>query len=615
MIDRRIPGAGRTGGGGGGLPAAPGKRTLTEAIPRPAAAGAAHAAPPKRVADANGTEPAKRAGPNAVIKVVAYAKGKILGQPWGAKARWEGPLPQKYTGTRSPAGWTWDSQDAKTVRIGSDLQGRGGRTLEAWAGGNADRIVMYAVALDAVTVDKRAAPDDHTPGHATDERDAGDGSSSSAGRSPGTDARNNTNDTRVPDHGAVGAPEGEAEHAQTDVSHDDDLGPSDADEKLADEFERQLGLAPNLDDVEDETSATPGGSASRGKGDVDGEHHGRTGDDTRIGGTGPGGERVRPDGDGKGSEDGGQGGSEEGSRDGDKSGAPDGMYGGEGKSGDAGVPSGSGVIGLIGIPAALRGAVEVALIAADGNITGAGSGLFKKGLGKITSAVAARKMIASQARVTAARETKAALKQLATNPKSAAAWKAASKEEKAAVTRRMYWEMQRRYFDAYLAAAKQAKRDATTALKRSAKDAAAQQRLAAAEMAEEAATVKPVAGRLPQNHELAGKQFPADLLPAKYRAKGVKFTPEGYPDFAPHARQLPNGKNHVEIEYTGSRSADEVVANKKAGLSSEVDDHTWHHAEDGKTMYLVPTKLHDAVRHTGGTAAYKHTRGLGRYGN
>ncbi|HWO21738.1 MAG TPA: HNH endonuclease [Kofleriaceae bacterium] len=89
---------------------------------------------------------------------------------------------------------------------------------------------------------------------------------------------------------------------------------------------------------------------------------------------------------------------------------------------------------------------------------------------------------------------------------------------------------------------------------------------------------------------------------------------EGYPDFAPHARQLPNGKNYVEIEYTGSRSADEALATKKAGLTRTPDDHTWHHAEDGKKMFLVPTELHEAVRHTGGTSVFRHQRGVGKYG-
>ena len=30
--------------------------------------------------------------------------------------------------------------------------------------------------------------------------------------------------------------------------------------------------------------------------------------------------------------------------------------------------------------------------------------------------------------------------------------------------------------------------------------------------------------------------------------------------------------------------------------------YTWHHVEDGKTMLLVPSDLHGAVRHTGGAS-------------
>jgi filamentous hemagglutinin len=77
---------------------------------------------------------------------------------------------------------------------------------------------------------------------------------------------------------------------------------------------------------------------------------------------------------------------------------------------------------------------------------------------------------------------------------------------------------------------------------------------------------------------------------------------------------LPNGKRHVEIEYTGSRRADESLANKKAKLGDTPRDWTWHHAEDMKTMYLVPSDLHEAVKHTGGVARYKHGSGVPKYG-
>src|SRR5690606_12793519 len=221
--------------------------------------------------------------------------------------------------------------------------------------------------------------------------------------------------------------------------------------------------------------------------------------------------------------------------------------------------------------AALKGLVEVALIISDGNITGAGAGLFRKGLGKIASAGAARRMIASEARRAAVKETKAAIKAFQADKVRGATWSAATKAEREAATRRIYWELQRAYFDAYRKAARQAKREAKAALDKSAGNVAAQQKLKHAELGEEATDVMPVAGRLPQNHDYAGREFPTDLLPAKYRSKGLRFTKEGYPDFAPHARKLPNGKNYVEIEYTGSRRADFAAANRKAKLDETPD--------------------------------------------
>jgi hypothetical protein len=425
-----------------------------------------------------------------------------------------------------------------------------------------------------VTIDSGAELDALPPGHASNEQDAGDGS----------------------------------------------------DDKLADAFERELGIAPDGDprDGEDETTTgatsdghepdgddTPGGEGTPG-GDLDG----RTGDDTRIGGTGPGGDKARPDGRGNGSEAGGTDGSEGGSRDGQKGGSEGRMYGGKGKPGDDGVPSGPGLFGgLIGIPAALKGLIEVALIIADGNITGAGANLFREGLGKIASAAAARRTIASEARRAAVKETKAAIKAITADKLKGRIWNAATKAERDAATRRIYWELQRTYFDAYRKAAKQAKREAQAALNKSAANVAAQQKLKNAELAEEATDVRPVAGRLPQNHDYAGQAFPTDLLPQKYRSKGLRFTKEGYPDFAPHAKQLPNGKNHVEINYTGSRRADEAAANKMAKLDKTPRDWTWHHAEDMKTMYLVPYDLHQAVKHSGGVARYKHGSGLPKYGD
>jgi hypothetical protein len=189
-------------------------------------------------------------------------------------------------------------------------------------------------------------------------------------------------------------------------------------------------------------------------------------------------------------------------------------------------------------------------------------------------------------------------------------------EERTQAARIVYWELQRKYFQGYLEAAKRAKAEAKAALRRAPKSAEAQRSLATAEMAEEAATVSPVAGRLPQNHELAGKQFPTEQLPSAYRNQGLRFTDTGFPDFEPHAMTLPNGQKYVEIRYTGSRPGDYAAANAKAGYRKTPPDYTWHHSEELGKMYLIPTDLHDLIKHTGGVATYKHATGdVGSYVN
>jgi hypothetical protein len=584
---------------------------------------------------------------NAVLKVVVYQKGKAI-QHWQSKARWEGNLPQQYKATRSGGHWVWDDSSLQVLKVETDRQGGGGQRVVEWANPQADEIVVYVTSIDDVTIDKNAGVTDNAPGHGKDKTAGGsnpDGRGHGPGSStkpagpavkPGDDKKQGghhdgggDHDSHAPGAGSTQAPAGTGHPpgtgqtpggkgggpggGQGDKGGDHD-GPQAADQKIVDELEKENDIEPGDEDAGDNA---PGGGGKKpgGKDDGDPGHHGDP--DGRKGGTGPGGKDARADGEGEGSKSkGAERGSEGGSSDGQKGGTAGGMYGGEGKPGDDGVPSGIGLFGgLIAIPAALKGAVELALIISQGDITGAAGGLFKKGFGKIASIVAARKVLAREAKIVAAKGTKAALKEIATNKRTAAAWKAASAVEKKAVTRRIYWELQRKYFDAFSKAAKQAQRNAKAALKRSAKNAVAKGQLEAAAMADEVAAVKPVAGRLPSNHEFAGKAFPSKDLPLKYRTKGVKFTAEGYPDFMPHAQKLPNGKLSVEIEYTGSRSADFTAANKKAGLRRTPDGQTWHHVEDGKTMILVPTDLHDAVKHSGGVATYRHASGGLGYGD
>jgi len=52
---------------------------------------------------------------------------------------------------------------------------------------------------------------------------------------------------------------------------------------------------------------------------------------------------------------------------------------------------------------------------------------------------------------------------------------------------------------------------------------------------------------------------------------------------------------------------DDDYANAAAGLESTPKDYTWHHVEDGKTMQLVPTDIHDTFPHIGGASVIRNS--------
>jgi A nuclease of the HNH/ENDO VII superfamily with conserved WHH len=94
---------------------------------------------------------------------------------------------------------------------------------------------------------------------------------------------------------------------------------------------------------------------------------------------------------------------------------------------------------------------------------------------------------------------------------------------------------------------------------------------------------------IPANRETLATQYP----------NGVRFTRAGYPIFTPYAKKIvviPEGLD-------GDMANDAPLANAAAGYDKTPRGFTWHHVEDGKTMELVPTKLHKPVAHTGGRAA------------
>ncbi len=89
------------------------------------------------------------------------------------------------------------------------------------------------------------------------------------------------------------------------------------------------------------------------------------------------------------------------------------------------------------------------------------------------------------------------------------------------------------------------------------------------------------------------------------RKDGVSVTygKDGFPDFSPHA------KESVQIDaMRGDHYHDFKAANEKIGLSGAKppEGFTWHHAQDGRTMQLVPTSIHNASQggfaHAGGVS-------------
>lgn len=77
---------------------------------------------------------------------------------------------------------------------------------------------------------------------------------------------------------------------------------------------------------------------------------------------------------------------------------------------------------------------------------------------------------------------------------------------------------------------------------------------------------------------------------------------------------LPNGKKRVHVDLTGGRTPDEKIANRLAGLDEAPADFTWHHDAISGDMMLIPTDLHESVRHTGDAAVWRHVNGVEDYG-
>jgi len=84
------------------------------------------------------------------------------------------------------------------------------------------------------------------------------------------------------------------------------------------------------------------------------------------------------------------------------------------------------------------------------------------------------------------------------------------------------------------------------------------------------------------------------------QGRGVTYNKDGYPDFSPYAEA------EVKIDgLKGTMPPDDNLANQAVGLDETPDGYTWHHVEDGQTMQLVPSDIHNNFPHTGGASKLK----------
>ena len=107
--------------------------------------------------------------------------------------------------------------------------------------------------------------------------------------------------------------------------------------------------------------------------------------------------------------------------------------------------------------------------------------------------------------------------------------------------------------------------------------------------------------------DLSKNATDADILYFKTIApEGIRFSQEGRPDYTPFAIR------QVELDtLTGKPTHDNKLANRQAGISPEEwktiqKDYVWHHVEDGKTMQLIPRRLHKLMPHCGGCYSIRH---------
>ena len=137
-----------------------------------------------------------------------------------------------------------------------------------------------------------------------------------------------------------------------------------------------------------------------------------------------------------------------------------------------------------------------------------------------------------------------------------------------------------------------------------------------ASIIKQAAEVRPIGGKLPINHEFAGDFLRVENLKPKYRKRVTKYLDQAGLEGIPFTRNGQPDLSHWIVEHNGVKLDADIGALKgtRGGDFDAADDwvrqatgdpdwekpagFTWHHHEDGR-LILVPTPLHEAVKHTG----------------
>lgn len=104
-----------------------------------------------------------------------------------------------------------------------------------------------------------------------------------------------------------------------------------------------------------------------------------------------------------------------------------------------------------------------------------------------------------------------------------------------------------------------------------------------------------------ESMETAGK-INASYIRKKYGE--IYMNKSGFPVFDKYSIA------RVVVDNLTGEGTDISLANKMFyGSGGKLGGYTWHHLEDGRTLILIPTELHEAYRHTGGASLLRNCTG------